>query len=280
MHENTENQALIDTAQEAVDPYIVDQADGSGIYIVRDSNGTARHLDLREQLGLLPIRPPRKTGHTTLTDVDSYIDALDKHGLPQTELYANTKAGTIKAVINAHLSILDDGATEDLAGFGDHIITLALPHTKDWTDWTKGDGNLFGQAEFAEWIEDHLPNFVTPTGADMLELAQTFQATTKVDFASSQRIKSGETSLLYQETGTASAGKKGTLAIPDTFTLALQPFERGETYKVQARFRYRITDGQLRLGYRLTRPDDVHRDAFDQVITKIQEATNRTIWHS
>ena len=39
--------------------------------------------------------------------------------------------------------------------------------------------------------------------------------------------------------------------------------------KVNARFRYRITDGTLRVGYRLTRPDDVLREAFESVVTEV-----------
>ncbi|MFK5689577.1 DUF2303 family protein [Ornithinimicrobium sp. LYQ92] len=278
MPENTENHDLITTAQESVTPHAIPADDTVGLYIVRDTDGQARVIDVRDKLGILPAHPDRKTGQITLTNVDSFIDALAKHGLPETELYANTKAGTIRAVINAHG--FTSGGTEDAAGYGDHTITLALPATKDWQQWTAHDGKLMTQADFAEFIEDHLPNFVTPSGADMLELAQTFQATTKVDFASSQRIASGETQLLYTEEQNATAGKKGSLAIPDKFSLALQPFERGEAYRVEARFRYRINGGNLALGYRLTRPEDVLRDAFDQVIEFVQGQTSRTVWHA
>lgn len=199
----------------------------------------------------------------------SLIGYLDKHAEPHTEIYADDRACIITACINAH---------GDQPGWGDHKAILALRHTDDWKDWTKYDGQLLPQLEFSEFIEDHLPNFSTPSGADMLELAQTFQATTKVDFASSQRLKSGETELLYTENQTASAGKKGSLAIPDTFTLGLQVFERGDAYKVQARFRYRIHDGQLRLGYRLTRPRDVLQAAFDAVVETVSEGTGPDVW--
>ncbi|WP_131104047.1 DUF2303 family protein [Ornithinimicrobium sufpigmenti] len=281
MPENTENYDLIVAAQEAVDPYLVSDPDGepSGLYIVRDSHGEQRVIDLRDKLGLLPERPARKTGHVTVSVVESFIGSLHKHGLPETELYGNAKTGTIRAVINAHKGINDMGDAEDTAGHGDHAITLQLQHTPDWKDWTSRDGKLMGQADFAEFIEDHLPNFVDPTGADMLELAQTFQATTKVDFESSQRITSGETQLTYKEDTTAQAGKKGALAIPDTFAIGLQVFERGDAYKVQARFRYRINGGQLLLGYRLTRPDDVLRDAFDAVVTRVETDTVHSVWH-
>lgn len=266
MPETTENYDLIQTAQDAVGAQKLDH----GIYY----DGSRHELvDIRDALWLEKQRvPARKTGATVVTDVPSFVDALAKHGLPQTELWAQDSTSSIRAVLNAHQP------GNDAAGHGDHTITLQLQRTDDWKAWIASDGQLRDQAAFAEFIEDHLPNFVDPTGADMLELAQTFQATTKVEFASSQRVKSGETQLNYVENQEAKAGSKGRLAIPDTFTIALQPFERGETYKVQARFRYRINGGNLVLGYRLTRPKDVLRDAFDQVVAKVGEDTGRQVW--
>ncbi len=271
MPETTEARDIIETAQDAVGAQQLER----GLYY----DGVSHELvDIREQLREdEEQRPARKTGHYTVTDIPSFVQAIAKHGLPETELWAHDGASQIKAVINAHLGTTGDGI-EDYAGHQDHQIKLQLQRTDDWKQWTERDGRLMPQVEFAEFIEDHLPNFVTPTGADMLELAQTFQATTKVDFDSSQRLKSGETQLTYAENTTATAGKKGSIAIPDTFTLALQPFERGETYKVQARFRYRIANGSLLLGYRLNRPKDVLQDAFDSVVTKVSADTSRDIW--
>lgn len=242
--------------------------DERGLYLTSDGNvvditGNLFELDER--------RPARKTGTYETADTVHFLAYLAKHALPETELWAHEKNGTVKAVINAHHGTTGDGI-EDYAGHGDHTITLRLPFTDDWKHWTSHDAKLQGQLEFAEFIEDHLPNFVDPTGADMLELAQTFQAKTKVDFESSQRIATGETELVFKETTAAAAGKTGRLAIPDTFTLALQVHEGGPLYKVEARFRYRITDGSLRLGYKLTRPGDVLRDAFGQVLDVTREA--------
>lgn len=271
MPETTENHDLIQTAQEAVGAQQLEP----GIYY---DGVTHAIVDIRERIHEeAERRPDRKTGSYTVTDVPSFVAAVAKHGLTQTELWAHDNTSSIRAVINAHMGTTDD-CVEDYAGWGDHTITLQLQRTDDWKEWQVSDGKLFDQLAFAEFVEDHLPNFVNPASADMLELAQTFQATTKVDFASSQRVKSGETQLNYVEQQNATAGKKGQLAIPDTFDIALQPFERGETYRVNARFRYRITNGDLRLGYRLTRPKDVLRDAFDAVVAGVGEKTKRDIW--
>lgn len=51
-------------------------------------------------------------------------------------------------------------------------------------------------------------------------------------------------------------------------------------YKVAARFRYRINGTDLHLGYRLTRPRDVLRDAFGAVVAKVAADTGRDIWQT
>jgi uncharacterized protein YfdQ (DUF2303 family) len=270
--DRVENDVVAALAREATTPVEIDR----GLYLLH--NGQT--VDVRKDLEKYEPQPRRKTGSYALTDVESFVSYLAKHCLPETELWANDKASTIRAVINAHGDTDDTGTGEAFAGWSDHTATLALPYTQDWRDWTGRDNKLQAQTEFAEFIEDHLPNFVTPTGADMLELAQSFQATTKVDFDSSQRLKSGETQLTYAETTTAAAGKKGTLAIPDTFELALQVHERGPVYRVKARFRYRINGGNLHLAYRLDRVDDVRRHAFDEVVAKVGADTGRQVWSS
>lgn len=267
--ERTESDVVADLALRAAP---AQQLDKRGIYLAVTEGGGREVVDISERLLLLDAtRPARKSGNYTITDVDDFLSYLDKHIRPETELWGDDKTGTIRAAINAH--------GDTYAGHEDHIAFLALQRTRDWTDWTKRDGQLLPQLEFSEFIEDHLPNFLDPTGADMLELAQTFQANTKVDFASSQRLQSGETALNYVENTTAAAGKKGQIAIPDTFELALQVHERGPLYKVRARLRYRITGGTLALGYRLDRIDDVRRTAFDEVAAKVTES-GYAVWHT
>lgn len=260
----TENtQVLVDTAQAAVQPTELHP----GIFYVPNRSTP---IDLREQIEAGEADGPRrKTGGYHVSDVEHFLEYLTKHRRPETEAWADVEAGTVRAVINAH--------SGDAAGWEDHAITLLLHSTDDWKEWLSGDGRLRPQVEFAEFIEDHLPNFVNPSAAVMLELAQTFQATTRVDFSSSQRVKSGETQIQYVESQNATAGRHGSLTIPDTFEVALQPFENGPAYKLEARFRYRIADGHLLLGYRLNRPKDARRLAFTETLAKVID-TGQQVW--
>lgn len=271
MPETTENQDLINAAREAVAPREL----ADGIYLTREGYHVT---DLRKDLETGQDRPNRKTGAVSTTEADSFIGYLAKHALPETEVWANLDRATITAVINAHLGQTGDGV-EDYAGWGDHRATLQLRLTDDWKDWASNDKQWLTQTGFSEFVEAHLPNFATPDGATMLELAQSFRANTSVKFESSKRLTSGQTKLEYREDIDAKAGARGDITIPETFTLALQPFEYGNGYKVGARLRYRITGGELRLGFILDRPKDVLRDAFDGVVARVEGATQRDIWH-
>lgn len=268
--DRVENDVIAELANAATAPAVLDDR---GLYLAVTPNGGREVVDITDLRRELDWRQPvRKEGTYRFADPSDFIEYLAKHAVDNvTELWGNDKTSTVRAVIDAH--------TDANAGHERHEAILTLPFTQDWRDWIERDGKTCGQVEFAEFIEDHLPNFQTPSGADMLELAQSFQATNKVEFASSQRVNSGETQLLYTEHVAATAGKKGSLAIPDTFTIGLQVHERGPAYKVEARFRYRINGGALSLGYRLNRIDDVRRAAFDEVVDGI-EATGRLVWHT
>ena len=266
MPELNENQAIIDVAQEAVGAQQLEH----GLYY---DGLKGEIVDIREQIHEEAQRDPdRKTGTYTVTDVASFAAYLAKHGEEHTELWGSRDSAKIDAVIDAH------GNGEHDAHHEEHSVRLQLRHSDDWKDWANADGKWKSQVEFAEFIEDHRPNFGKPTAAEMLELAQTFRSTSKVEFNSSHRVKSGETSLAYAEVHDAKAGKKGELTIPDEISIAMPVYDQGKPYLLTARLRYRIENGGLLLGFKLNRPKDTLQTAFDDVVTSVQDETGRDVW--
>lgn len=275
MPETTENHDLIRAAQEAVHPHQL----APGRWLVRDGNGAARVIDLTHEIERDQPHPPRKTGQYVLTDVASFAGYLTKHGLPQTELWGSRTTAAIRAVINAHQQAEVgqglDGHGE--AGWGDHTVTLQLRPSDDWKEWTAYDGKLLTKDQFAEFVEDHLPNFAN--GAAFLELARSFRATINVEFGNAEHA-GGKTTVNYTKTTEAKAGQKGAVAFPDAITIGLYVYEGGKPYKLDARLRYKVTDGELRIGFKLQRPRDVEQAAFDEFVDEVQEATQRTVWRT
>lgn len=232
--------------------------------------GHVELIDIESLIAPYRANPARKTGAFKVHDAATFAAYLAKHGTEDTEVWADAPGAKIVGVIDAHESAAGPvGEFGPLAGWGQHQVLYTVAHTKAWKAWAEKDGQLMSQSDFAELIEDRALDIVRPSAADMLELSQTFQATIGVNFESSKLLSSGERVLEYRETVDAKAGRAGKLEIPKDFDLALTPFEGADAFKVTARFRYRITDGTLRIGYRLTRPDDVLREAFESVVSAL-----------
>lgn len=226
MPETTENHDLIQTAQEAVEPHQLTD----GIWLTRNADGSYTPQDLTRQIEAAQPNPNRKIGDNIVVDVLSFAAYLAKHGVPESELWGSRDAGRIRAVINAHedASTGEGADTNGVAGWGDHTVTLQLRHSDDWNDWAKSNGQWLSQVDFAEFVEDHLPNFGSPTGAEALELAQSFRATQKVEFGATKHA-GGATTLSYVESTDAKAStKKGEIAFPDKVTLGIHVYDQGK----------------------------------------------------
>lgn len=248
------------------------QVDGRGLYLVNASDGTKTVIDIADRKRALDQQPPAyKAGNYVFTDTASLIGYLTKHGRDETELWGSETVGTIRAVIDAH-----DDATP---GRETHTATLRLTHTQDWKEWTNSSGKGMTQVDFAEFIEDHLPNIVEPVPGDMLTIAQSLEARKSVEFKASHRLQDGNIGLQWEETTTAKAGAKGQLEVPQRFTLGIQVYEGMDAWRITARLRYRIHEGgRLTLSYILDRPDDARREAFGDAVAKVQEGSGYTVW--
>jgi uncharacterized protein YfdQ (DUF2303 family) len=248
-------QSVIDIAQQAAEPA---ELEPGSVYAFVTPRGV-------EQVDLTGDRyknqPSRKTGTTVVRDAVSFLAYYGKHADGDSEVYADAEKLTVTAVLDAD--------TADAARWGGHRLHLALRETEAWKQWMHCDGHLLSQDVFAEFLEDHLPELLEPSAAEMLEIAQSFQAHLKVDFQSSTRLSSGQRQFQYVETQTTKAGQKGALHVPETFVIGLVPFDGSEGYKLTARLRHRITPEGLKLGYKLERPDDIRRTAFADVVKAI-----------
>lgn len=133
--------------------------------------------------------------------------------------------------------------------------------------------------QLAEHIETSLLEIISPTAADMLELAQSFHATKSAIFKSDQRLATGQVQVRYEETIAAQAGRNQDMEIPAIFILSLAPFEGSPEYELTARLRFRLADGSLRIGYQLDRPDELIRVAFGDILASIEAETSITAMH-
>ncbi|MDQ0894457.1 DUF2303 family protein [Agromyces ramosus] len=265
----TEAGVVADLAQQAIAPSGLDLGE---VYALPDGHGGVRIADT-DQYAETPRRPQ---GKRVVLDAASFVAYVNRHVTAGTEVYADTPNSTVRAVIDSH----EGGAGEP--GWQSHKLDLSLEHTKAWRAWVEHDlgqnpRGWFGQQEFAEFIEDRALDVVEPDHGALIDIATTFEAKQKADFASAVRTDSGAVQFAYTETVAAKAGQKGTLEIPKVFRLALRPYIGGPIYYLTAQFRYRISGNGLLLGYALERPENILEAAFSDIVTEIRDGKTVTV---
>ena len=271
----TETADAIDAGIAIAEPHEV----APGLHtILVPAGASVREVDVKAFEDRYRDYPRRKTGTVHVQSDDSFVAYLAKHGLVATEVWADPARKQLVGVINAHAES-DTGLDEGTAGHGDHQVSLELIHSPEWLAWTQHDKKWMDQQAFAEHLEDNAADVTTPDAATMLEIAQTFHATTGTLFKSAQRLHSGEVTLNYEESTGARAGEKGDLEIPTQFVLSIKPYAGQEDVaEVVARFRYRIRQGQLSLSYALVRPEDHALAVFTGIVASVNDSISQPVY--
>jgi uncharacterized protein YfdQ (DUF2303 family) len=210
-----------------------------------------------------PLVPRRKSGTIVVFSVHAFNNIL----------FANKDAGTQRVYLDQNLAgpvitgVMNDHGEEG-PGWRDFRCVIQFRETVQWKKWRAIDGKMLSQEDFAEFIEQNITDIFDPPGAQMLEIVTYLQATRSVDFKSALSLSNGQVQLQNIESVDAKVGA-GQLAIPAEFTLALMPIQGADTFKIPARFRYRIVDGKLRLGLKLLRIEEVMDQIFDEAVKNI-----------
>lgn len=226
-------------------------------------------LDLED---MLPA-PRRKKGFPSFTDAVSFLAYANRHmDLETTTLWASVKDRNVTAVFDDH--------GKDEAHWGEYRAAMTLGLSPEWVRWAKRDRQLLVQVDFAEHLEECQADIVEPTAARMLEIASTLQVKTKIEFRSHIRLANGDRKFTYDEEADGSAGAKGDIVIPETFTIGVRVFDGAEVrHRVTARLRYRLGGGKLTIGYFLDNPSDVIREAWETTTEHISQETGLVVYN-
>lgn len=245
-------------------------ADGAVQVFLLGRDHTLEQIDL-EQYG---ATPRRKSGAVTFADVRSFVGYVDAHNEEDaTTLYRLRDQAKVLAVLNG------PGRGTPRAGWSDHRAWLELEPSVEWKAWSGISGKFMSQLEFASFLEDHARDVRQPDAATLIELARTIEGAQQAEFGSSIRLDNGARAFTYRETIAAKAGQDGRLEIPGSLELALRPFAASpQPFVVQARFKYRLQQGNLLLGVELDRPDLVLETVLAELDGQIGDETGFPVW--
>ena len=171
--------------------------------------------------------------------------------------------------------IFDAGPNE----WGSVYADLQLVNSPEAQRWLAASGKYMAQQDFAEFCELNLESFSSPDAATILEIAQTFQAKSTVDFTSAVRLSSGAIKLKREEQINATAGERADISIPEKLTVALPLFKYGKAYAVKARLRYRIVESAVMLSVLLVDPEMAIEHAFKEVMDEVSNLLEMPVFY-
>lgn len=215
-------------------------------------------------------RPERKRAKLEFFDVQSFIDYVNEHKGASTRIFVQNQEApyTYTAIIDYH-----EAGFEGKADWQTHSAKLILKTSTEFDVWCARNTKGFGQMEFVDFLKDRRMDIIQPTGAELLEIAMTLEATTGSRVTSKARTNSG-IHLEFKEDISAHAGKDGSLNIPESIILQIPVFQGMQQEHIEADFIFRVNSGTLVIAYRMIGIDNMIQAAVRRAQDNIHEKTN------
>jgi uncharacterized protein YfdQ (DUF2303 family) len=157
----------------------------------------------------------------------------------------------------------------------DHKVRCTLDYSRELKLWMSKDSQRFTQEAFAEFIDENVIDISQPTGAEMLTIAKTLEATRTEVFKSSVQTSDGTHRFTWDNTTNPDANNT---VVPDEFFLALPIFDGDkELVKVRARLFHRLPakdkpESGLTFYYKLHRIEDILEKLWDERVDMLRGA--------
>jgi len=261
----------------SADPKIGDArtAQSKPFVILRAADGseTVHHLEGSFQA------PHHVTGTFNFDDVASFLAYWKAYVRPQSLMYASIDPAQFIAVFNEHKARPSGGseAIGPAADWRDHRAQLTLTHSKEWLAWMEHNGvdNAFGNPmQFAQWLEDMLPDVTSPPAGALQEIVLTMKVSEAVNWKQIGVLANGQIQFTYDNLieGVATTKAAGEVKIPDQFLLLVPVFFGldAKAYEVKARLRYRRNGGAIKVWYELERPHKIIEQAFRDLHAQVK----------
>lgn len=247
---------------------------GLAYVVLKDKDGAEQVVYIDRQLK----NPTFRKGVVAFMDAPSFIEYFKAHSTEESAIYATLDPARFMAVLDEH-----PANQVGPPSWRDFRATFTPALSKEWLLWTSRNGpqKAFDSTEeFAYFIEDNAPDFVRPEAAELMDVALNFRASQSVSYKAAQRLQDGHVELQYANiVNGAASGSSGSVKIPETFEIEI-PLFAGPTappYKVEARLRYRIVAGAVKLWYDLVHPHKVLETAFNDLYTEVSDGTDRDV---
>lgn len=222
------------------------------------------------------FQPIRKRESVSVTDAGGFIAYMVRHAEDGSLVYADIDqiAGLFRLV-----GVINDSSA-DVPGWRDHTCTMNRQQSVEWGRWLGKNKSVMSQADFATWIEDNLSDIAAvdgmPTGSDMLAMSLGFERTSEKRLKSKINLQSGSVRLEYVDD--EDKDTRTSMEVFSRFSIGIPVFENSTSaYQIDARLKYRESGGKVSFWFELIRADKAFRQAVNEEIGVIGEATGISI---
>jgi len=259
---STEAESISKLARAAVTAQEIKTTDGR-VFIVLPDGTNVREVSDEHSLQITKPRYIRQA--VTLQTQDSLVDYVNRFKTESTVLFADIACNSICALIDYHAAAAADHVA--------HKANLTLPHSEEWTQWTRISGKLMAQLEFARFIEENAADIRVPSAGELLDACRDLQVRRKVNFIKAVRTASDNENFEFSDE-TSATTKKGDLELPTKFVLGLPVYFGEPETEVHAFLRWKLDEGQLMLGIQLHRVEHVRQSVFKQIVLAAADRTS------
>lgn len=234
--------------------------DGFAVPVTRDAKGDMVSLEA------FMAAPSRIKQSVSIQSITSFTDYIARHGNESSMIFFDRDSERFVFVADYH-------GKDGKAAWCDNVATLQLTRTPSCQNWIAKHNQQFGQEAFGLFIEENASDIVNPSAAVMMQLATEMKAKKDVEFESSVKLDNGSFVFGYKESVGATFNN-GQTQVPADFQIGFVPF-RGmkDGFKLDAKFRYRISSSRLALWYTIPLLAKMIDDALDEVMKSIAETT-------
>ena len=251
----------------------------------------------KEVVSLKPLRdeyltaPDRRKGTAVLTDLQSFIDHVNRFKDSDSAIFANTEqpnSAELVVVLDYHRA-----SAEGKPRFGQHRAAYKFPISEEWKAWTTKT-NQMTLEQFAEFLEDRVVDVIDPvlipeesatlklasdlglglaTPQRLLSLSQGLTIHTKGAVTNATKLSSGESQVHFSEEHEGRSKTGEALTIPGGFVIGIPALRGGAPYYILVRLRYRVDGSKILFWVALHRTEKVWEKAVVEACDTVEAGT-------
>jgi uncharacterized protein YfdQ (DUF2303 family) len=239
-------------------------------------------------------RPERRKGTSVMKSIDSFIKGVNRYKNPNVSLVFAVLHKVGEAQLVAVIDYHPPGPNGTDAGWGEHCFLYAFPVSDEWTAWTSKSNKPMSQEEFANFLEERLPDICEPaealpgakkhatqlgidlaSPATLVQLSRTLTIKVGKKVTTQRNPATGEVNLAFEEKHESAEG--GPVRVPGGFIIAIPPFKQDAPYQLAVRLRYRVVDERVIFTLAVQRIEAAWDAAVGRACEKVEKETGLTL---